>query len=120
MRYVLMIYGDEEEQAARTEEEHARMFVEHSAFGAELRERDKLVAGEPLEWSHQARSVRKHGGEIAVTDGPFAETKEALGGFYLIEADSIDEALEWAARMPGLGEITVEVRAVMSIPVPQT
>lgn len=120
MRYVLMIYGDEEVQAGRTEEEYARLFAEHGAFSGELRERDKLVLGEPLDWSHRARSVRKHGDEIVVTDGPFAETKEALGGFYLIEADSIDEALEWAARMPGLGEIAVEVRPVMSVPVPQT
>jgi hypothetical protein len=89
--------------------EQRRVMEEHEAFGKALREQSKLVCSFRLQPIEQARTVRMHAdGSLAVTDGPFAETKEALGGFYVIEADSLDEALEWARRgrfVPGANEV---------------
>ena len=76
----------------------------------DLRASGKLLGGEELQPVGSATTVRVRHGETIVGDGPFAETKEVLGGFYLVEAESLDEAIEWAARIPGAGTGTVEVR----------
>jgi hypothetical protein len=72
-----------------------------------------MVAGDALQPTQTATTVRVQDGETLTTDGPFAETKEQLGGYYLIEADSLDEAIEWAGKVPGARHGSVEVRPVM-------
>jgi hypothetical protein len=116
VRYALLIYSDESRWAALTPDDFARAASAHAAYADELRGERRLVAGEPLQPTPAARSVRFAGSEPLVTDGPFAETKEQLGGFYLIEADSTDDATAWAKRMPVETGVTVEVRPVATMP----
>jgi hypothetical protein len=84
----------------------------YNAFTAETRERGQFVAGEALEPTSTATSVRVQDGRTVVTDGPFAETKEALGGFYLLECKDLDEAIEMAAKIPAVKRGTIEVRPI--------
>ena len=116
MKYLLMIYTDEaantpiEDLPGSEEMEGYRRLNENLlAAGAHL-------GGEPLVSVAHARTVRERDGAAVVTDGPFAETKEQLGGFYLVEADSIDEAVEWAKQIPAVEVGCVEVRQCMEIP----
>ena len=86
----------------------------YGAFGEEARQAGVMVGGEGLEPTSAATTVRVRDGERLLSDGPFAETKEQLGGFYLLECDSLDEAIEWAAKIPGASSGSVEVRPVMN------
>jgi hypothetical protein len=113
MQYMLLIYGEEEIWEARSEAEETSLGEEYGKLGNELRAEGKLVRGEELQPTVTATSVRVRRGDAVVTDGPFADTKEVLGGFYLIEADSLDEAIEWAGRIPDARYGTIEVRPVV-------
>jgi hypothetical protein len=114
VKYLLTIYGDESQHADRTEEEGRRMMAAYDAFTAEARESGALVAAEGLQPVSTATTVRVRDGERSITDGPFAETKEQLGGFYLLECSDLDEAIDWAARIPSVAVgFSVEVRPVM-------
>jgi hypothetical protein len=93
------------------------MFAEYNEFRDSIR--DQTIQNAPLEPSSATTTVRVRNGETLVTDGPFAETKAQLGGFYLIEAETLDEALEIAARCPGAKHGAVEVRPLMPIPARQ-
>ncbi len=114
MKYICLIYGDE---AARptTPEEGEAIGKAYWAYTEELRAAGKMLAGEALESVTTATTVRVRAGETLTTDGPFAETKEQLGGFYLIDCGNLDEALEWAAKIPGAAHGSVEVRPVMNV-----
>ncbi|HJL15678.1 MAG TPA: YciI family protein [Sandaracinaceae bacterium LLY-WYZ-13_1] len=119
MRYLLMIYDDEQAAAARYEADPGAMDEEmagYFALDATLRERDQLIAGEALEPTSMATTVRIRDGETITTDGPFAETKEQLGGFYLIEANDLDEACALATRIPAARTGSIEVRPIMPLP----
>ena len=117
MQYLLLIYGDEaagnERFEAMSEEERNQDLGRWWQYDNELREAGVHVAGEALHPTATAKTVRVQDGEPLVTDGPFAETKEQLGGFYLIDVPSEHEALEWARKMPNLPHGSVEVRQVM-------
>ncbi len=117
MQYLLLIYGDEaagnERFEAMSEEERSQDLGRWWQYDNELREAGVHVAGEALHPTMTAKTVRGQDGEPVVTDGPFAETKEQLGGFYLIDVPSEQEALEWARKMPNLPDGSVEVRQVM-------
>jgi hypothetical protein len=114
MKYLLLLYGDESRWADMSPEESAQDMQLWGAFGQELIDNGAFIAGEGLAPTATAKTVRSEGGEIVHTDGPFAETREQLGGFYLLECKDIDEALGWAAKVPDLGEGgSVEVRPVM-------
>ena len=115
MQYMLLIYGDEQAWTTRSEEENGKMFQAYGAYTEELRASGAFVDGAPLQPTETATTVRIREGEQVVTDGPFAETKEQLGGYYLIEADSIDEALEWAAKVPSARLGSIEVRPVVPV-----
>jgi hypothetical protein len=114
MRYLLLLYGDESGwEGPPTDEAMAEMEL-WSAYSAAVTEAGVFVSGEGLEVSSAATTVRAAGGDIVLSDGPFAETREQLGGFYLLECRDLDEALEWAKRMPSLPRGgAVEVRPVM-------
>jgi hypothetical protein len=114
MKYMLLLYGDEGRWADQTPEEAKAEMGLWAAFGAEVTQAGAYLAGEGLDPTSSATTVRQRGGDFLLTDGPFAETREQLGGFYLLECRDLDEALAWAKKVPDLGEGgCVEVRPVM-------
>jgi hypothetical protein len=114
MQYLLLIYDEEKNWETMSDEERNGLFGEYGAYTQELQASGKLVGGNPLQPTTTATTVRVRDGEQVVTDGPFAETKEQLGGYYLIEAESVDGALEWAAKIPGARWGSIEVRPIMA------
>jgi hypothetical protein len=115
MQYILLIYNNEAETKARSQEETQRVNGEYMAFTGAIKQSGHLRAGEPLEPSSTATVVRVKGGKTVRTDGPFAETREQLGGFYIVEAKDLDEAVNLAARIPGAKTGAVEVRPLMKL-----
>jgi hypothetical protein len=114
MKYMLLLYGDESRWADMSPEDAQEDVKAWTEFGRQLTESGAFVAGEGLEPTTAATTVRIKDGEAVHTDGPFAETREQLGGFYLLECPDLDAALAWAAKVPDLGEAgSVEVRPVM-------
>jgi hypothetical protein len=117
MQYMLLIQSDEEARGEASDEERNAMMGEYFEYSDSIR--DVTVSSAPLEPSTATTTVRVRNGDTLVTDGPFAETKEQLGGYYLIEVDTLDEALAIAARCPGAKYGAVEVRPLMPIPARQ-
>jgi hypothetical protein len=113
MKYLLLIYGEDGNWEGKSDDERQAMYAEYGALVGHLTERGKMVGGDELQPASTATTVRVRGGETMVTDGPFAETKEALGGYFVVEAESLDEALEIAARIPTAREGSIEVRPVV-------
>ena len=113
MEYMLLIYGEEGVWEALSEEERNAEYAEYFRLSDDLAARGALVSSNELQPVATATTVEVRDGETIVTDGPFAETKEVLGGYYLIEAESLDEAIEWAARIPSARMGKVEVRPVV-------
>ena len=116
MQYMLLIYDDEQLWAEMPEGERGQLFQEYFRYTDELRQAGAYLAGDPLQPTSTATTVRVRDGERLVTDGPFAETKEQLGGYYLIDVESLDDALEWAAKIPSARLGSIEVRPVEQIP----
>ena len=120
MQYLLLIYGDERAQSEGwerlSEEEQAGEMRAWYSYTEELQKAGVHVAGEALQPTGAAKTIRAEGGERLVTDGPFAETKEQLGGYYVVAVDSEVQALDWAAKMPSLPNGSVEVRPIMVFP----
>ena len=112
-QYLLLIYADEAGLAEASEDDRIAMFKLYGEYTQWLSEKGWMRAGDALHDTRQATNVRVKAGERIVTDGPFAETKEQLGGFYLIEVDNLDDAIEAAARCPGSMFGTIEVRPIM-------
>jgi hypothetical protein len=114
MKYLCTIYGDESQWGDVTPEEMSEMLKAYGTFSEDAEKAGVLVAGEGLERTSAATTVRVRDGERVLSDGPFAETKEQLGGFYLLDCANLDEAIDWAARIPGAASGSVEVRPVMN------
>ena len=115
MRYLLLIYTQETDEAPPPDVAQAS-HVAYARFTADIKRRGLFQAGEALTPTSTATTVRVVDGETVTTDGPFAETKEALGGFYLIEARDLDEAIEVAARIPAATFGSIEVRPIWELP----
>lgn len=113
MQYMLLIYLDEQ---ALSEAQRERCYGESTDFAHQLNASGKYLAAAPLHPTSTATSVRMRDGRRMITDGPFAETREQLGGYFLIEAQDLDEAIDIAARVPAGRWGTVEVRPVVAIP----
>jgi hypothetical protein len=113
VRYMLLIYGDENGWTPTTEEEGAAEMAKWVAYGEEIGAEGILRGGDALQPTAAATTVRVRDGETQVTDGPFAETREQLGGYYLLECDTLDQAIEAARRIPSVGSGSVEVRPLM-------
>jgi len=113
MRFVLLIHSREDGNGSMTEEEIAEMYRGHEAFGQELGALGKIQGGAELSSASMGKLVRHDGDSVITSDGPYAETKEQLGGFYIIEADDIDEAAHWAAKIPATATTTIEVRPLV-------
>jgi hypothetical protein len=112
MKYMLLIYGDEQ---ALSETERKDCYAESTQLAYQLHSNGQYLAANPLHPTSMATSVRIRNGKRLVTDGPFAETHEQLGGYFLIEAKNLDEAIAVAARIPMARKGTVEVRPVIEI-----
>jgi hypothetical protein len=110
MKYALLIYGNEKRWASWTQDELARVIAAHGAYGADMKKAGVLRGGAELRPITTATSIRFTSGSPRTTDGPFAETKEQLGGFYLIDVPNLEQAIAWAEKMPGMTDGTVEIR----------
>ena len=112
MKYMLLIYSDEQ---AWTDGEREHCYKESTDLAHELNSKGQLLATAPLQFTSTATSVRVRNGRRVVTDGPFAETHEQLGGYFLVEAQHLDEVIDIAGRIPGARKGTVEIRPVMEL-----
>jgi hypothetical protein len=118
MRYMLLIYEREADWAALGQEGQGKMFAEYGAFTNDVKTSGHYVTGAPLQPIATATTVRVRDGRVSATDGPFAETREQLGGFYMVEAKDLDEAIAIAGRIPGARIGSIEVRPVLEVPMP--
>jgi hypothetical protein len=114
MQYMLLIYGEPGAWESLSDDERNALYQEYYGLSNDLREQGKLLSANELQPTETATTVTVRDGDAVVTDGPFAETKEALGGYYLIETDSLDEAIEWAARIPSARHGKIEVRPIVT------
>jgi len=112
MQYMALIYADQDAWAAFSDEERESAYDLYRAFARDAEAAGVLAGGGELAPTTNATTVRVRSDETLVTDGPYTEVKEALGGYFLLECESIDDALDWAARIPGATHGAVEVRPV--------
>lgn len=116
MKYMLSIYADEKGLASATPEQFQELAEAYNTFTQEVRDKGIFLAGEGIQPTSTATTVRVRDGETLTTDGPFAETKEQMNGFYLLECNDLDEAIEWAGKIPDAARGSIEVRPVMEYP----
>ena len=110
MQYIVLIYGSEKGWTSMSKPEVERMYAEYRTYSEDLAKAGVLRGGSELRPTTSATTVRVRGGKRQVTDGPVAETKEQLGGFYLIDVPNLEAALDWAARCPSARDGSIEVR----------
>ena len=116
MRYMLLIYDDEKRWGKMSEQERGAIFRQYREFTESIRQGGAFEAGAPLQPTSTATTVRGKNGKTVTTDGPFAETKEQLGGYYIVEAKDLDEAISIAARIPSVRVGgSIEVRPIMEM-----
>jgi hypothetical protein len=113
MKYLLTIYMDEAGYGDVTPEQAQQVMAAYEAFGREVTEAGVMLGGEGLQASDTATTVQVRDGDTITSDGPFADTREQLGGYYLLDCRDLDEAIGWAAKIPGAQNGTIEVRPVM-------
>ena len=118
MKYLLLIYENEASMAGLSEAEQGKIFEEYMDYTKRIRKNGNYVAGEALQPISTATTVRVKNGKTLTTDGPFAETREQLGGFYMVEAKDLDEAIALAAGIPAARTGSIEVRPIMPTPEP--
>jgi hypothetical protein len=115
MKYLLMIYASEADEAKMTPADTGQVMQAYGAYTEALSQAGIKLASDRLRPSSEATSVRVKGGKTEVLNGPYAETREQLGGYYLIDVPDLDAALSWAARCPGASHGTIEVRPIWSM-----
>jgi hypothetical protein len=115
MQYLLTLYADESVWSTMTKEQQEQGVGAYAAYTEALREAGALKSSNRLQPSASATTLRTTNGKVQVQDGPFADSKEQLGGYYLIEVPDLDAALTWARRCPGVGHGTIEVRAIWAM-----
>ena len=113
MKYLCLIYGVEKDWATYTKKQGDDMNAEYFAFTEDIKKSGHMLGGDALQPTHTATTVRVRNGKVSTTDGPFAETKEQLGGFYVIDAKDLNDAIQVASRIPGAKTGSVEVRPVL-------
>ena len=113
MKYLCLLYENEQAWAAMPQSEVDAIMAEYFAFGDKYRTSGHVIGGNALQPTQTASTVRVRNGKISTTDGPFAETREQLGGFYLLEAKDLNEAIQIAAKIPAARTGGVEVRPIM-------
>jgi hypothetical protein len=115
MRYLCLIYSDETQYPKLPESEVKKVMGDYMSFGEGIKQSGQYIAAARLQPTHTATTVRSRNGKISTTDGPFAETKEQLGGFYLINARDLNEAIQVASKIPGTRFGSVEVRPIWEL-----
>ena len=118
MKYLLLIYENEASWAGVSEAEQGKIFGEYMQYTNDIKKKGNYIGGEALQPVSTATTVKVKDGKTLTTDGPFAETREQLGGFYLVEAKDLDEAIALAARIPAARTGSIEVRPIMPTPPP--
>ena len=113
MKYLCLIYEEEKLWENMPQDQAGAIFGEYSAFTEGIQKSGHLLGGEALQPTHTATTVRVRNGKVSTTDGPFAETKEQLGGYYLVEARDLNDAIQLAAKIPGARMGCVEVRPIV-------
>ena len=113
MQYMLLIYAAESAEPVPGTPEFDTLMQGYGAFSEEVKAKNLMLAGEALEPVNTATTVRVRNSEVETTDGPFAETKEVLGGYYLLDCKDLDQAIEYAAKIPSARYGAVEIRPVM-------
>ncbi len=113
MEYMILIYADEQLYSDMPEADLAALMAEYGRYAQEMETAGVLRGGSELAPVHAATTVRLRGGKVVCSDGPFAETKEQLGGYMLIECDNLDEAIKWAARCPSAAQGSIELRPLV-------
>lgn len=113
MRYMLLIYADENRETSATKEEQDAWMEEYFQYTRDMDEAGVRVVADALLPTSSATTVRVRDGERVTTHGPFAETREQLGGFYMVDVENLDEAIEWASRCPGARVGSIEVRPIL-------
>ena len=116
MRYLCLIYEDEQNWTKMPKEQSDAIMGEYFAFTESHRQSGQVVAGEALQPTQTATTIRVRNGKVSTTDGPFAETREQLGGYYVVEAKDLNEAIQVAAKIPGARTGSIEVRPLMEFP----
>jgi hypothetical protein len=116
MQYLLMIYSAEDAGPQPGTDEFMQMIGDYQQLTDETKANGVFVAGDPLESISTATTVRVRNGQQEITDGPFAETKEALGGYYLLDCQNLDEAIAYAAKIPTAAYGSIEIRPIMTLP----
>ncbi len=119
MKYMFLIYTEEATEPQVGSPEFDAMMEGYFAFTADVQQKGIMERGAPLEQTDTATTVRVRNGQVRTFDGPFAETKEQLGGFYILDCENLDEALAYAARIPGASLGSVEVRPVRPYEMPE-
>jgi hypothetical protein len=114
MKYLCLIYDDEKSFGSMPKDQLDTMLKEYGAFTEDIKKSGQYLGGNPLQPTHTATTIRIRQGKISTTDGPFAETKEQLGGYYLIEAKDLNEAIQVASRIPSARLGSIEVRPIMT------
>jgi hypothetical protein len=115
VKYLCLIYSDEKGIASLPAEQSKSLMGEYNAFTEGIRKSGQLLGAERLQPTHTATTIRSRNGKVSTTDGPYAETKEQLGGFYLIDARDLNEAIQVASRIPATRTGSVEVRPIWEL-----
>lgn len=116
MKYALLIYAAEKEFAEMPKDAQGGVYNEYWAYSGELKKSGKMVSCEPLDPTSTATTVRVRNGKTIPTDGPFADTKEQLGGIYVVDVKDLNEAIAWASKIPDARTGCVEIRPLMNLP----
>jgi len=111
----MLIYINEDEEASMSQEEQQAVFAAYGAYTNEVRDKGLMHAGDALQPTSAAKIVKVRDGNLVSTDGPYAETKEQLGGFYILDCKDWDEAVAWAAKIPAAQSGMIEVRPIMEM-----
>ena len=118
MKYLCLIYDDEKKWETMSKAEADAYMGEYFQFTENIKTSGHYLGGNALQPVQTATTIRSRNGKLSTTDGPFAETKEQLGGYYMVDCNDLDEALKWAAQIPSAGRGPVEVRPIMEFPQP--
>lgn len=116
MKYALLIYAAEKNWVDRPEQERSALYNEYWAYSMELKKSGKMLSCEPLDPTTTATTIRVRDGKTIPTDGPFADTKEQLGGIYVVDVKDLNEAIAWAAKIPDARTGSIEIRPLMNVP----
>jgi hypothetical protein len=116
MKYALLIYAAEKNWVNQPEQEQSALYNEYWAYSMELKKSGKMLSCEPLDPTSTATTIRVRDGKTIPTDGPFADTKEQLGGIYVVDVKDLNEAIAWAAKIPDARTGSIEIRPLMNVP----